>query len=452
MRVTNKKEESLNHSYLAHFPRSHIVAASALSMVLTLLLSLFPSEDVAAKRHDLPLQLSLPEPQPFDDSLESLTAQPQQLSWNKQTVKSGDSLFLIFQRVGLTEKDLYDLLNSGKEATSLANIYPGQELAFQIDKEGQLQQLRYVENRLSSRLFSRTDAGFNSELFTRKPDVHPAYREATIDSSLFLAGKQAQLDSDLIMEMANIFGWDVDFALDIRQGDSFKLLFEEYFIDGEKVGNGDILAAEFTNQNTTFKAVRYTDKKGLSHYFTPSGESMRKAFIRTPVELARISSHFNLQRKHPVLNRIRAHKGTDYAAMRGTPIKATGDGKVVFAGRKGGYGNVVIIQHGHQYKTLYAHMHKFRRGIRAGTRVKQGQVIGYVGSTGLATGPHLHYEFYINGSVRNPVKVKLPKADAVARSEKIRFLEQTTPIVAKLNSYHNATQIALANAVGTIIN
>ena len=250
------------------------------------------------------------------------------------------------------------------------------------------------------------------------------------------------MEDSLVMELATIFGWDIDFALDIRTNDHFKVLYEEQFLQGEKLGNGPILAAEFTNQGTTFRAVRYVDDDGKGNYFTPDGKSMRKAFLRTPVELARISSHFNLRRKHPILNKIRAHKGTDYAAPRGTPIKATGDGRVVWVGTKGGYGRTVIIQHGQSYKTLYAHMNKYGRGIGSGKRVRQGQIIGYVGTSGLATGPHLHYEFHHNGVVRNPVSVRLPKAESIPKAELAAFKQQTQPIVAQLDDYSQRMQIA----------
>ena len=170
---------------------------------------------------------------------------------------------------------------------------------------------------------------------------------------------------------------------------------------------------------------------------------MRKAFLRTPVDFGRISSHFNLRRKHPILNTIRAHKGTDYAAPRGTPIRAAGDGKVIWTGTKGGYGRTVIIQHGQTYRTLYAHMNSYAKGIRTGVRVKQGQQIGYVGTSGLATGPHLHYEFYVNGAVRNPVTVKLPKAEKISKTELARFKEQTQTIVAQFDQYSRETRLAM---------
>ncbi len=363
------------------------------------------------------------------------------LNYHTETVASGDNLSLLFQRAGLSDTSLYELMSGNSTTKQLTRLYPGQKFRFQIT-DGKLQSLTYQKNRLETIEYTRTDTGFSDKTITQKPDIHVAYREGTIINSLFLAGTDAGMEESLIMELASIFGWDIDFALDIRTNDNFRVIYEEKFLEGEKFGNGPILAAEFTNQGKTFRAVRYTDSKGNSNYFTPKGKSMRKAFLRTPVDFARISSHFNLKRRHPVLNRIRAHKGTDYAAPTGTPIKAAGDGRVTWAGTKGGYGRTVIIQHGQSYKTLYAHMRRYGRGIRNGTRVKQGQIIGYVGSSGLATGPHLHYEFYLNGAVRNPVRVALPKAKSIPKAELESFKKQTKSIVAKLEEYGRDVQVA----------
>jgi murein DD-endopeptidase MepM/ murein hydrolase activator NlpD len=245
------------------------------------------------------------------------------------------------------------------------------------------------------------------------------------------------------MEMAALFGWDVDFALDIRKGDSFRVIYEEKKLDGKVIGVGNIVAAEFTNQGDTFTSLRYTDSKGNTSYYTPKGESMRKAFLRTPVDFARISSNFNMKRRHPVLNRIRAHKGVDYAASIGTPIKAAGDGKIIFRGVKGGYGNVIILQHGNNINTLYAHMSRFKKGLSVGSRIKQGQLIGYVGKSGMVTGPHLHYEFQVNGVHKNPVTVKLPHADPVPKSERASFMSTSQALMAQLETY-SSTQVASA--------
>ena len=236
-------------------------------------------------------------------------------------------------------------------------------------------------------------------------------------------------------------GWR-NFALDIRAGDQFSLVYEEQYLHGKKLHDGNILAAEFINQDHSYRAVRFTDDKGHSGYYTPDGKSVRKAFLRTPVDFKRISSRFSMHRKHPKLNKIRAHKGVDYAAARGTPIRATGDGKVIYRGVKGGYGNVVILQHGTKYSTLYGHMSRFARGVYSGRQVHQGQIIGYVGMTGLATGPHLHYEFRVNGVHRNPLTVHLPDAAPLPKQYRDTFDNTSRPLLAQLDTLKR-TMLAL---------
>ncbi len=448
-------EKQRKNNKKPRYPIGHLLTAGALGAALLISL-LLPSESAIATKHatlTLELPLSKSEPIALDDTpitatetsalpLESPEYTTPEPAWQDFTVRSGDNLSLIFQRAGLNDRVMYEVIANKEASDSLKRLHPGQILSFQVAADGKLDSLKYQTNRLSHELYRRTDTGFERDLITRTPDLITAFRHADINSSLFLAGQSAGMEPSLIMELANIFGWDIDFALDIRAGDSFSVVYQERYLDGEKLDNGAILAAEFVNQGKKFRAVRYEDEKGNAHYYTPEGDSMRKEFLRTPVDFARISSHFNLRRKHPVLHSIRAHKGTDYAASRGTPIRATGDGKVIHAGRKGGYGNAVIIQHGQTYRTLYAHMSKFARGVRNGSRIKQGQIIGYVGSTGLATGPHLHYEFYVNGAVRNPVTVPLPKANAIARAELARFHAQTSTALAALEDYQRTSQLA----------
>ena len=222
-----------------------------------------------------------------------------------------------------------------------------------------------LEKSITESLFlRRNDEVFIVEKSTRELDKFTQVAAGIINNSLFLAGQNAGMSDKLIMSLAQIFGWDIDFALDIRGGDSFTILYEELYLDGEKVGDGNIIAAEFVNNKNTYRAYRYTDSNGKTEYYSPDGKSMRKPFLRTPVNLARISSYFNLRRRHPILNKIRAHKGVDYAASTGTPIMASGDGKVVYRGNKGGYGKTIILQHNYTYTTLYAHMLKYARGYR----------------------------------------------------------------------------------------
>jgi murein DD-endopeptidase MepM/ murein hydrolase activator NlpD len=344
--------------------------------------------------------------------------------------------------MGLNDRDIYELFDGNKSAKELRSITPGQKFEFLVDTQGKLQELKYFKNNLDSLKFTRNDNGFTSKQTSLKPEVKRSFRKGTINSSLFLAGKQAGLPNNLTMELANIFGYDVDFALDIQKGDTFKVMFEEQYLNG----TGAILSAEFTNEGKTYRAVRYTNKDGITRYYAPDGKGLNKAFLRTPVDFARISSGFSLGRLHPVLNTIRAHKGTDYAASTGTPIRSTGDGKITFAGRQGGFGNCIVIQHGQGYETLYGHMSKFGKGISTGTRVSQGQVIGYVGMTGLASGPHLHYEFHVNGQVRNPVTVELPKSVGIAANEKDSFNSATQTLVAQLQDFENSSRLAMGES------
>lgn len=348
-------------------------------------------------------------------------------------VKKGDTLSSIFKNLAI-HTELTRLLNLGKEAKPFKKIYPGQKLHFTI-VNNELEKLEQEKSLTKSLVLVRDKESFFVEEKNRELDKITQIAIGKINSSLFIGGQNAGLSDNLIMELAGIFGWDIDFALDIRQGDSFSVIYEELYLDGEKVGDGNIIAAEFINDKAIYRAYRYTDKNNNTEYYSPDGKSMRKPFMRTPVNIARISSHFNLRRKHPILNKIRAHKGVDYAAPRGTPIKATGNGKVVHRGTKGGYGKTIVLRHGNTYTTLYAHMSKYARSTGIGSRVKQGQIIGYIGSTGLATGPHLHYEFRVNGVHRNPLKVKLPSAKPLPQSEMQNFQNAIQPLVVQLDAY-----------------
>lgn len=347
-------------------------------------------------------------------------------------VKDGDNMSLVFARAGLGATTVHKLAYESEHGKEFSKILPGKTFQFYFNDSKELQRIIYAISPLESYEATPSDSGFNTSHTILEPELFNIVRSGEIKNSFYLDGLNAGLNDNLIMELANIFGWDIDFALEIRQGDQFSVLFEEKYLDGEYLGTGRILAAEFVNRGKSIQAVRYEDKNGKASFYTPEGLSMRKAFLRTPLDVFRISSHFNLKRKHPILNKIRAHKGTDYAAPRGTPVKAAGDGKVILAGRNGGYGNMVKLSHGQTYETRYAHLKGFAKGIRKGKWVKQGQIIGYVGTTGLSSGPHLHYEFYVNGAVRNPVTVKLPNGSPIDRSELANFQLTTKPLLAKL--------------------
>ncbi|WP_210398019.1 OapA family protein [Motiliproteus sediminis] len=453
-------------SHIKQVPRTHLIVMS-LCVVLLGFVSLLPSKEVAANR--IQIELSAPAPAPTtatlnaepqlanvtdpvkpevqtssNQNVQDITTDPEEASesWLRISVRSGDNLTTLFQKAGLGPNQMYPLLNDIKPSKALNSLKPGQQLEFLIDN-GNLRKLRHVTSALTSTLFTRADEQWRFENVVREPEITHVYRGGSIDQSLFLAGEKAGLTQKKIMELAGIFGWDVDFALDIRQGDSFGVIYEERWLDGKKIGNGYIVAAEFTNQGKTFQAVRFTDSNDRADYFTPSGDSMRKAFLRTPVDFARISSRYNPNRKHPIFKTNRPHRGVDYAAPTGTPIKASGDGKVILAGRKGGYGKTVILQHGERYTTLYAHMSRIKPGMKRGKRVKQGETIGYVGSTGYATGPHLHYEFRVSGVHRNPLTVPLPQAKPLPKKEMASFRLQSQPLLAQLDTLRN-TQLASA--------
>lgn len=365
----------------------------------------------------------------------------------QHTVKSGDNLSLIFSKLDLSKRELHEIVHSGPISKELKSLRVGKKLSIFVTPENEVERLIYEKNHIDSIVATRAEQGYEVSKKSKQIERHQAFASATIQSSLFNDAKNAGIPDKTIMELANVFGWDIDFALDIRQNDYFSILYEKQFVDGEEISAGNILAAEFTNRNKTFRAVRYVDPKGDANYFTPEGHSMRKTFLRTPVDFARISSRFNLKRKHPVLNRIRAHKGVDYAASTGTPIKTTGDGKIIFRGRKGGYGRVVIVQHGQCYTTLYAHLSKFHGKRRNGSYVKQGQTIGYVGQSGLASGPHLHYEFRVNGVHRNPLTVPLPHAKPIAKQYLAEFSRQTHPLISQLDQIKTVrlAQASVAN-------
>ncbi|RMF98969.1 MAG: peptidase M23 [Gammaproteobacteria bacterium] len=350
------------------------------------------------------------------------------------TVRRGDSLDRLFARHDISRADLARIMQLDLAREHLRLIRPGDTISVRhemghvlsLDREISLTEALHVER--------VEDEGYRAELKARELERRPVVASGTIDSSLFEAAAAAGVSDRLIMNLAGIFAWDIDFVLDIRRGDSFRVLYEELWRDGERLGEGRILAAEFINQGESFKAFYYEDPTGRADYYDPDGRSLRKAFVRAPLSFSRISSNFNPRRRHPKLNTIRAHRGVDYAAPTGTPVKAAGDGKVIFRGRKGGYGNTVILQHGGNITTLYAHLSRFGKP-RTGSRVRQGQVIGYVGATGLATGPHLHYEYRVNGVHQNPRTVKLPDAEPLDPAWLPAFREVSAALSRELDAH-----------------
>jgi murein DD-endopeptidase MepM/ murein hydrolase activator NlpD len=364
-------------------------------------------------------------------------------------VRTGDTLSQIFKRAGFAEQDVQDVLSQSRDGKSLELLFPGQTIAFESDDTGKLVGVRHTKSQLETVTYLRTDAGFQSEVEVRAPESREAWTTGVISSSLFLAGEEAGLSQSMILDMANIFGGVVDFALDPRRGDTMQLVYEELYVDGEKFKDGEIIAASFTNQGETFNAFRYTDSNGETNYYNEEGVSMRKSFLMAPLDFTRISSNFNMRRMHPILRTTRPHRGTDYAAPAGTPVYAAGDGRVIDAGYTNTNGNFVCIQHGDQYVTKYLHLQK--RMVTMGQRVSQSQVIGTVGSTGLATGPHLHYEFLVDGVHHNPRTIvqDLPKAQRLSKQEMASFRQATHRANFQLAVLRSSNQLAMNDSPGS---
>jgi murein DD-endopeptidase MepM/ murein hydrolase activator NlpD len=350
-------------------------------------------------------------------------------------VRRNDTLDQIFRRLELSLTDLANLRAMRGLKTALDRLHPGEELTLD-HRDGNLFGLT---RRLSPSEVLKVQrdeaAGFVANVEETPLERIPVTTEGVIRSSLFEAGTGAGLRDQTTLALAELFGWDIDFVLDLREGDSFRVTYERVSREGEYIGDGAILAAEFINQGRSYRAVRFVGADGKADYYTPDGKSVRKAFLKAPVEFSRISSVFNLKRKHPILNRIRAHRGVDYAAPSGTPIRAAGDGRVKYRGVKGGFGNVLEIEHSGHVVTVYGHVSRFAKGLKTGDRVRQGEVVAYVGMTGLATGPHLHFEYRVRGEWKNPQTI-LRTAQAAAPIEKAlrpEFDRQTQPLLAMLD-------------------
>ncbi len=346
-------------------------------------------------------------------------------------VARNDTLDRIFRRLQLRLEDLASLRNLPGLKHMLDRLRPGEALTL-VHRDGALMGLSRrlsVEETLN---VTRAGEGFQAKVLKAPIEMRPRTVSATIDSSLFEAMTAAGAHDQTALALADIFAWDIDFVLDIQPGDAFTVTYDEIYENGHYLQDGPILAARFVNQGREYLAVRYVGPDGKADYYTPDGHPMRKAFLRAPLEFTRVSSPFSLHRHHPILNLIRAHTGVDYAAPIGTPVRAAGDGRVLFAGRRGGYGNVVEIDHARGITTVYGHLSRFARGIRAGQHVSQGEVIAYVGMTGLATGPHLHYEYRLNGVFKNPQTVQLPEARPIEAALRANFEAQTQPLLEAL--------------------
>jgi murein DD-endopeptidase MepM/ murein hydrolase activator NlpD len=363
--------------------------------------------------------------------------------WHRVTVRAGQSLADIFHENGLSPADLQRALNSQDDASALRHIHPGDEFAFVQDATGALTLMRFDRGDAARVTLRFTPDGVKETVDERAIERRTQVAHGVLTRSLYEAGAQAGMSDTMIWKLANAFGYDIDFAQDLREGDSFSVIYDDVYREGEHIHDGDIIAATFINQGKRYTAIRYTNADGETTYYSEDGRPLRKAFLRTPVEFTRISSVFSVGRMHPILGYMRAHKGVDYAAPTGTPIRAAGDGKITFRGWKSGYGNFVTIQHNGRISTAYGHMSAYANE-KLGQHVSQGQIIGYVGMTGLATGPHLHYEFRVDGEHRDPLTVTLPKEEPLPQTQLALFKQKSVALLAKLK-FVDGLKLARAN-------
>ncbi|MFT3790317.1 MAG: peptidoglycan DD-metalloendopeptidase family protein [Rudaea sp.] len=432
--------------------RRHVVLAGAIVAVLVAAGATIPTWALAMRDADnaprTTLDLPLPALSPEETALSAATdAVPSDAladddAWQVVKVKSGQTLADIFQQQNLNATDLARLLDDPGNTRCLRSIHPGDEFAFLRNGAGGLRAIRFDRDDRTRVIANFTADGVRQTPLERNVERRTHVAHGVIDSSLFGAGEAAGMSDAMVLQLANAFGYDIDFAQDLRQGDSFTVIYDDVYREGERLRDGDILAATFVNKGKRYSAFRFTNGAGETSYYSAEGRPLKKTFLRTPLDFTRITSYFSVARMHPILGLMRAHKGVDYAAPMGTPIRAAGDGKIAFRGWQPGYGNVVIVQHNAHNSTLYGHMSRLG-GYQVGQRVAQGATIGYVGMTGLATGPHLHYEFRVDGQHRNPLTVTTLPPEPLPGVELARFRTQTQPMLARLNQLE-ATQLASA--------
>lgn len=468
---------------LALYPRQHMALVALLLMLITTAALLIPSTPAQAKRTTIslgqPIQTAtdsnIPDqPAPItvtDATLASadsiaplstdallviapsndktvplaLATPSEEKEWHAITVRDGDTMATIFKRLALSQTVLHALTQVKSYKNAVTKIFPGQQLEFSI-ANGELMGFKAHLSEIETVVFEKKrDESYRANKIVRVPETVRQYKHAEIKNSLFNAGMEAGLSHTMITELANVLGGEIDFALDPRKGDTIDIIYEEKWLDGQKVGEGEILAASYTNEGETHTAYRYVDRNGDTGYFSREGVSMRKAFMRAPLDFTRVSSGFNPNRLHPIFKTRRPHRGIDYAAPTGTPVYAAGDGRVVTASYSASNGNYVVLQHG-AYQTKYLHLSK--RFVKAGQRVSQHQLIGSVGSTGYATGAHLHYEFLVNGVHQDPGKIlkKMPKAVAIAASERARFKTSVSNLQTQLAAYKHNVRLAQAES------
>lgn len=437
-----KQDYSLSTSPRRSAARRSLLLAALCAVSLTALMT---REGTASRHTDTPNEAATAitttdaaNGAAFDSAVQNAASDtlpvPSSTDWVTIKVKPNQSISSIIEEQGMSKDSWLELQALGKSTSRLKKLRAGDKISLRKNSEDELEELSFEVDSTHTLQIRRVNDRLEAITLEAALEHRVAQASGVIDNSLYVDGLKAGLSNRMISNFVALFNYDVDFALGLRDGDRFAVVYDTlYKANGEKVRDGDILAASIVSQGRTYRAMRYTRPDGTFAYYTPDGQSLRKAFIRTPVDFVRISSGFNLARRHPILNIIRAHKGVDYAAATGTPVKATADGKVEFKGVKHGYGNVIMLKHGSQYETVYAHLSRYRDGLREGQSVRQGQVIGYVGMTGLATAPHLHYEFHVNGVYKNPLSVALPRANPLSRTQLSKWRGDNSLILSMLD-------------------
>lgn len=373
--------------------------------------------------------LALPQAQPTDSGTFDF--------WREERIGRGETLPSLLQRLGVDTEDRQALIAGTRQSKTSISLVPGRSVLARVSSSGRLLLMRYLTSDTTLVSVNRANGGFQISQQTVQTDMRPVMRSGSVQGSLFGATDAADVPDSIASEMAEAFSGDIDFHKDLRRGDHFSVVYEAFYYDGQLVKTGRLLAAEFINQDKAYRAVYFKNAQGHDGYYNAEGLSMKRAFLKSPMPFNRISSGFSLARLHPVLQIMRSHKGIDYAAPTGTPVRAIADSVVSFVGKQGGYGNLVVLNHQSPYSTAYGHLSAYGKGIKRGGKIRQGQVIGYVGATGLATGPHLHYEFRVNGAQRNPLAMKLPTSYPLDSRSKAQFAAYAQPLAARLNLLRN---------------
>ncbi len=362
--------------------------------------------------------------------------------WHEERIQRGDTMSALLDRLNVNDEDINGFLQSAKDSKSLRQLIPGKIVRAQTDSEGNLLALQYISSSETMLKVEKQAEGFKASDDAVPLEARLMMKSAIIKSSLFGATDAANIPDNIATQIADIFSSDIDFHSDLQKGDKVTVVYESFYNKGELIKTGRVLAAEFINSGKSYRAVYFQDREGRGGYYTPEGKNLRKAFLRSPLEFSRVTSGFTNARFHPVLKEWRAHKGVDYGAPVGARVKAVADGTVAFVGKQGGYGNLLILQHQGQYSTAYGHLSAFAKGLHKGSKVNQGDVVGQVGMTGLATGPHLHYEFRVAGVQRNPLSIAMPTAFPIAAQYKADFSKMAENLTMRLNLLKN-TNLAL---------